>query len=280
MTLKTIFKQFKWSISLTTGLVVLEACLFLLFPLFIGYGIDGILADSYSGLFYLGLLGISGLLVGTLRRFYDTRVYSRIFKELSLKTVKNSEKTATSILSARIGMLRELVDFFERSFPQIINSAIGLVGTIIILYSFNFNIFLACLVLLFFTILIFGLSTKKTVHYNTEYNNVIEQQVDTIERRNIVEIDGLMKKVIKWDIKLSDLETINFTLIWIAIISLLIYAIVASVSEPAVKYGAVFSVVMYVFQFSEQSIALPLFYQEWLRLGEISERLSQSKVEE
>ena len=41
----------------------------------------------------------------------------------------------------------------------------------------------------------------------------------------------------------------------------------------------VFAVVMYVFQFVESMLMLPFFYQEWLRLREISGRLAAAEAE-
>ena len=49
----------------------------------------------------------------------------------------------------------------------------------------------------------------------------------------------------------------------------------AAVTETP-EYGAVFALVMYVFQFMESVMLLPLFYQQWLRLREISGRLARA----
>lgn len=277
MTLSSIFKQFKWSIGLTITLVILESALFLLFPLFIGFAINGLLEKSYEGVIQLGILGASGLVIGAIRRLYDTRTYAKVYEKITVDTVEKDQTSDTSTLSARLGMLRELVTFFEVSFPQIFGSIIGFIGTIIILYSFSFNIFLACLSLVLFIIIVFGLTSKKTIHYNTNYNNTLEEQVGIVEKRKPQQVKSHIRQLMKWNIKLSDLETINFSILWLAIIGLLIYAIIDAVGIDNVKYGTVFSIVMYVYQFAEECISLPLFYQQWLRLREISSRLEDDK---
>ena len=81
----------------------------------------------------------------------------------------------------------------------------------------------------------------------------------------------------KWNIKLSDLETINFSIIWFFMISLLIFSI-KTASENALEYGTVFALIMYVFEFIENSLTLPLYYQNLIRLKEISNRLNQEKT--
>ena len=55
-------------------------------------------------------------------------------------------------------------------------------------------------------------------------------------------------------------------------IGLLVFSIGAT-AEKTIEYGTVFAIVMYVFQFLESVVSLPLYYQQWLRLREISGRL-------
>ncbi len=279
MTLASILRQFKWSVGLTICLVILESALFLLFPLFIGYAINDLLEASHKGIIQLGILGISGLVIGAARRLYDTRTYAKVYQKITVDTMEKDEASDTSKLSAHLGMLRELVEFFETSFPQIFGSIIGFVGTIIIIYAFSIHIFWACIILVLFIIIVFGLTSKKTILYNTNYNNTLEEQVGIVEKRNPEKVRIHIRQLMKWNIKLSDLETMNFSLLWLAIIGLLIYAIVDTVHASEVKYGTVFSIVMYVYQFAEECISLPLFYQQWLRLREISTRLNSKEAE-
>ena len=77
----------------------------------------------------------------------------------------------------------------------------------------------------------------------------------------------------KWNIKLSDLEAVNFSLAWFILMIFLVASIIISVQNPLVKYGALLSLIIYVFQYMESVINLPFFYQSWLRLKEITHRL-------
>lgn len=80
-----------------------------------------------------------------MRRLYDTRVYSGIYVDISTETAQSDTASNTSTVNARITMLRELVEFLENDMPELINSLIALVGTVIILYALDMHIFLACL---------------------------------------------------------------------------------------------------------------------------------------
>ncbi len=74
ISIKNLVIRFKWRISFTLGLVILESVLDLFFPLLIGLAINDLIAESYGGTIHLAILGFSLLTIGTCRRFYDTRV--------------------------------------------------------------------------------------------------------------------------------------------------------------------------------------------------------------
>ena len=82
----------------------------------------------------------------------------------------------------------------------------------------------------------------------------------------------------RWNIRLSDLEAANFGIVWLFMVGLLVFSI-NSAADDNVDYGIIFAVVMYVFQFSESVTLLPFYYQQWLRLREISGRLTAIGVE-
>ena len=272
MTIKNIFLDFKWRFSLTLFLLLTESGLMILFPLFIGFAIDDALIGSYKGSFYLGGLGLALLIFAGGRRLFDSRFYAKVYRKYGLK-VGTSDKVSSSQKAARLHMLTEVVEFFENSMPALIASIIGLVGTLIIVAALNTKIFLGCLVLLVFTFIIYALTSKKTTRFNSELNNEIEKQVDVVATNEVPKISTHLKDLMKWNIKLSDLEMINFSVVWTGMMGFLVVAIMWSVEGDDPQYGAVFALVMYIFQYIESLIGLPLFYQQWLRLAEISNRL-------
>lgn len=273
MTLLSIFKRYKWRISCTMFLVLIEAIAFLLLPLVIGFAIDDLLINSYSGLRKLAIVGFSIIIFGSLRRIYDTRIYAGIYTDLTSETAEKDKKSDTSTLNARMTMLKELTEFFENHFPQLINSLIGLFGTVIILYALDFEIFLGCLVVLVLMFIVFSLTQNRTTYLNHHYNNALEKQVIALDSRSNQSIRGFMTGLMRWKIKLSDLETLIFGVIWVGMVSLIVFSVTEAVGDGSLKAGAVMSIVMYVFQFAEGTGMLPLYYQQFLRLQEISERL-------
>ena len=115
-----LLKRFAGRFALTLTLVVLEAAAWTLFPLAIGRAIDAVLRDSHRGLYELAGLGIVAMAIATARRLVDSRAYARIYARLGEDMVHREPGCSTSTLTARLGMLREIVEFFENSLPNLL----------------------------------------------------------------------------------------------------------------------------------------------------------------
>ena len=272
MSLTKIVKLYPGRFAFTLLLVLLDAGLLLLFPLFIGSAIDGALASDFSGLKALGFLGLATLLVGALRRFFDSRFYAQVYQKLGAHITDRPE-VETSTKSAHLGFMAEVIEFFENLLPQMINSSIGLLGTLLIIASIDQMILGACLLVLVLTMGLYALSAKRITRYNAGHNQELEKQVSIISRHQPIVVRNHFKKLMSWNIRLSDLETLNFSLIWLLMMGLLVGGIVWAVQQGMHEVGALFSLVLYLFQFIESSSELPLYYQQWLRLKGILRRL-------
>lgn len=275
MNIKAILKEHKLKFGFTLFLILLEAGLAILFPLFIGFSIDGAINGSYEGAIQLGLLGLAALIIGVGRRVFDSRFYAKVYQRIGSKAISKLKDGLSSIKAARLGMIRELVEFLENSLPELISNIIGLVGVVIIIATLNLKVFYGSLLVTAVIFLIYWFTSKKTIRLNKSSNDEFEKQVDVVSNNDEKELDLHLKAMMKWNIKLSDLEAMNFSISWIVLITFLVGSIVVAVSDGIIKYGALFSLIMYVFQYMENVINLPLFYQNWLRLQEIKERVEQ-----
>ncbi len=274
-----LLKRFAGRFALTLTLVVLEAAGWILFPLVIGRAIDSVLADSTRGLYEFAVLGIVTMGIAVLRRLVDSRAYARIYVTLGEEMAESAAGSSTSTRTARLGMLKEIVEFFENSLPELINAGIGLAGTVVILAALNIPVFLGCLVVAVATVVLYALTGGLTMRYNQGLNDEHERQVDAVHSGDPARLAKHLRAMMRWNIRLSDLEAANFGINWVFMIALLVFAVSAATTETT-EYGAVFAIVMYVFQFVESMLMLPFFYQEWLRLREISGRLAATEGED
>lgn len=268
-----LFRPYRFKLSLTLVMVILESIGWILFPFVIGVAIDDYLAGKYRGLVLFGLLGLATLILMSARRLYDTRLYATIYEHIGLAST--TQNTQLSTKTARLNMLREIIEFFEHSMPELINSFAILFGSLFFLAFLSTKVFIAALIVSLLIVLIYGLSSKKTLHYNHEFNDEYEKQVDLIKHNETPKIRQHIKRLNKWTIKLSDIETVNFGFTWILVTGLMIFAVIVSV-DAALAYGAILSIVLYVFEFTETSIQIPYYWQEYLRLRDILKRVRRT----
>ncbi len=273
-------KRFPLRISLTWLLVLTDAILMLLFPLFMGFAIDDLLSDSYRGLTLLGSIGLLSLVVGAARRFYDTRIYARIYATIAPELVAQEEQRGSSIsqISARVNFANEIVEFLENYFPFIIQSAIALVGTIVIIWFLNIKVFAACLVATIFIAIIYALTSTKTWNLNSNANAELEKQVSVLSQNDKEAVNNHFRNVMRWNIRLSDLETSNFSFSWFFLLAVLLYSVIAVIDSGITAQGEILAILMYVFNYIESIVAFPLFYQQIVRLQEISHRLDTDNI--
>lgn len=280
ISLSQIYFRFPWRISTTLSLVMIESMLGIAFPLVIGIAINRLLEDSYTGLFYLAGLGVCSLIVGSARRFFDTRAYASIYQKIAPELCQNEfeRQQPVSLISARLNMLNELVEFFENSMPEIISAVISLIGGLAVIYFLNTQVFFACLAVLVLVSLVYLANGGINFRLNKGYNDELELQVKSLQNGNLSGIQNHITRLMRWNIKLSDLETFSYFVIWLGIIALFIYSPVAIIAEGDSNYGMIFSALIYVFEFIEHIVVFPVFIQQLIRLSEISNRFKQATV--
>lgn len=265
-----MLQGYRARVALSLVLVIAEAGGQVVLPFAIGVALDDYLAGSNRGMVLFGGIGVATMLFATVRRLHDARLYARIYEragETAFAQVASlSEKTA------RLNMLREVVDFLEYSMPELIASISGFIGTLVFLAALSVPVFLAALVMTAFIVAIYAGSTSRTVHFNRGYNDEYERQVDVLQRNDSALARRHLGLLNNWTIKLSDVDTVNYAISLTLTVALQLFAIVTS-TQAGMDKGNLLSLVLYVFEFSGSASLLPFSWQEYLRLRDILRRL-------
>lgn len=271
----SIFKKYKWKISLTFLLLVLENIAKVLQPLVLGIAINDLINKKNDGLWLFCILYGIGFVIGTIRRYYDTRAYTSIYTNVATEIAEkqNEKQIEVSAIAARSALVKELVDFFEHDVTQAFTSAISVIGALVMLALFDWWIFGGCLLAIIIIVLIYTFSTQRIYNYNIGLNDELEHRINVLEKREHTGIFNHFRNIAKWLVKMSDLETINFSIIEIVLFALAIFALYASASAVNATAGSIFSVLTYVLEFSGGVFMLPIIFQQIIRLQEISSRL-------
>ncbi|PCE64791.1 ABC transporter six-transmembrane domain-containing protein [Sediminicola luteus] len=278
MGISFIFKEYRWRIIATFSLLVLENVARVFQPLLLGLAINDLLEGDNQGLWWFGALYIFGFMVGTARRYYDTRVYTAIYANTAthMATANGSSEMTISAITARSSLIKELVDFFEHDLPQAFSSVIGVVGAIVLLATFHLWIALGCLLCIILILAIYGISTNRIYAFNVGLNDELEKRVDVLHTRAPKSIFNHFRSIARWMVKMSDLDTLNYGLVELLLFGLAVFALFMSVQMPNATAGSIFSVLTYVLEFAEGIYMLPMVFQQLIRLREIRNRLENA----
>ena len=114
-----------------------EALIIVANPYVIGKCIDGLLQQDIVWLIVLVVLEVLFGISRTLNKLLDTRVYSRIDKEESISYYSWTSSTGAvdSLINARLDLVNDIPNFLEMNLFQILNMILGIIISLIFLYS-------------------------------------------------------------------------------------------------------------------------------------------------
>ena len=269
----SLARRYRWRIGLSLMLILLEGTGYLLAPLVIGLAVDGLLDDSYAGLAALAGLAVAIIAVSAIRRVYDARLYASMFEDVAgdVAARERAASSDVSVVAARAGLVEEIVAFFQGSVPELTMGAVGILGTILILAGIDARLLVACIGLLALVVVVYAVTGRLNLRLNEGYNDELERQVAAL-RHDEASSRAHFARLVRWDVRLWDLDTANTTIVAAGAAVFLVYSIVVLVTgEPEI--GLVISGLIYVLAYIELLATLPGYAQELIRLREIAGRL-------
>lgn len=271
-TLAGIWRTYRLRISGTMGLLTIERLLGVAVPFVLGVAINDLIAGSFRGVWILVGLEVTVLLIGTGRRLYDTRVYAGIYTDVADNTAQRLD-IGVSRRAARLGLARELVDFFEWELPELVAALIGITGAFSMLIYLLPTIGGLSVVVGLIVALIFAISRGRMFSLNKLLNNELERQVTMLENERAFSRQRHLSRLARWRIHLSDLEATNFAIAELFLSALIIGAVVITV-RAGLSVGEIFAILTYLLSVAENLIVLPWTYQQSIRAREIGGRIA------
>jgi len=275
LTVGTLLRKFFPKIGLTWALTLCETVLMALVPLLIGMAIDGLLNNDPAALLNLAVVLAALILISVIRRVYDTRVYGTIRVSLGGELVERSGDSPVSTTNARLDMGRELVDFLEEQVPALMNSAVQLVISVIILYSFHPTLSYAALGAGVVIIVLYGLFHRRFFRLNADLNHQTEQQVGVLEAKSSGGVLAHLTKLRQFEVRISDTEAGVYGAIFTILLGFIIFNLWFAAGNVVTTVGTIFAIVSYSWEFADSALILPTTLQGWSRLSEIMERINQ-----
>ena len=255
-------------------MLTVERMLGVAVPFVLGVAINDLIAGSFRGVWWLVGLELVALTIGTLRRLYDTRVYAGIYTDIADKTAQRTD-ISVGRRAARLGLARELVDFFEWELPELFAALVGITGAFVMLIYLLPIVGGLSVAVGLIVGLIFAASRGRLFSLNKLLNNELERQVAMLESGREFSRRRHLSRLARWRIHLSDLEATNFAIAELFLSALIISAVVLTV-HTGLSVGEVFAILTYLIGVAENLIVLPWTYQQSIRAHEIGGRIASS----
>ena len=275
--LNLLLRSNRPALLFTYGLSLLEQLLNLLVPWVIGLAINDLLANDYQGMIWFVSLWLllAALMVG--RKMYDTRVFMRIYASLVTNVITQQRElgTETGKLVGRSVLIREIVDFFERDIPDIFAMVIAFIGSLLMLWLFDWHIAGVALLMLIPVLTLNGLMWRPLNQLNRSMNNNLERQSRVIASGSLQQMTRHFSFLRKLKVRSSDLEARTSGSIEIFVVVASIFVIIYTAQKPDVQAGTIFSVVTYFWNFQESMDRLPVLMQSVSRVRDILHRIGE-----
>ena len=273
--LTRLFLKYKYKLLFTYTLFALEMLANLMRPYFVGEAVNDLINGRYQGLFKLILVQVAYLVIGTIRHMYDTRTYSSIYTSLVTKMLSRGFlHEEVSKLSAHSTLAREFIDFLEYDFNFIVEALYNIIGSLIMLYFYQHVVVLICLAVLLPVILIGYRYGKFMLNLTKSKNDELEKQVDIISTKNKRWIEEHYQALRKWQIRISDMEAMNFGIMEVMILGVIIFSLlVLNKSAGMIAAGDIVGIYTYLLKFVSGLDTIPYTLQRFSTLRDLTQRI-------
>lgn len=273
--LKVMFKENWKSIIFSYSLFSINSILMLVYPKVLGNAIDHLIAKDYSYIWNLVATFTSLMFFGYISRIYDIKVFSGIYRRFASKeTHKQIESNVeTTKINGRLTLMNSIVRFFEYDMIVVIQTFIGVVGSIYFLSLVSLPI-VGFLILSGLAIVGASYYYSPKLGVMTSLNNDLsEEQTEIIGSRNISKVNNLLRRGQKISIMRSLIDS-KFSL-WIQAI---VYGSVTALLTYYVMYnevtiGSVFSTYRYMFDFCNALLGIPMIISSYINIKDVIKRL-------
>ena len=274
--LASLSRAERLSIAGTYGLTLLENLCMLAYPALTGWAVDGLLKNSYRGLTALIGVWLVHLVVAFVRQRFDTRVFMGLFARLAVLTVAEQQRLGhgTSVVSARVEMMRDMVGFFEADVPAMVSQVVTVIGSLVMLFTYDLEAGFIAMAVLLPMGLVNAWYWRRARHLHRGLNDQIEREIEDIEAARPLRLRRHFGRVRRWQVQLSDSESWTWTVTELATIVALVVLLIDFTRSPMFSAGAIYAVLAYVFDYLQGLDHAPAVVNSFARLGDIRARLA------
>jgi hypothetical protein len=269
--LQEILKQNISKLSVIYAIILAEMFIFSFLPYLTGLAIDDLLKQKYDMLFLYASALLTAIVFGTLRRLYDTRIFSSIYiskaKDI-INTLKKSNLDGKRIIS-RYQLVGTYTDFFEFTFPTITNIFIGIAVAMFMIFYIKHSLLIIISIYVSLTIFIHAHSSKKSQKIEYQLQHTREDVAHGLaENQDCTNFLDTQRSLM---VKKSDIESVNWC-ICDSLSTILDITTILIVCNSGLSIGEITAILLYTSKITEKTNAAFWFFTQ-IRILQMSDDL-------
>lgn len=258
--LLSIFIKSRARIIRLWGLDIITVILGILFPWIVGLAIDGLANGLIFWFVVLIFLEILYLIVKTISKQKDTKLYSKILEVECYQYYKRavSIETDDTIIAARVQLIEDFTEFLQIQLPNMIFTILGIAISIFYLFK-EATWLIACLAIIIsiLTVIITYKWQCRIAENNELKKDEAEHQQEILVERNLSKYRAYLVRIFMFDVDSSNTEAKSYCVSAIIQICLLIGAIYMLIYESKTTIGVIYATITYIYMLNDEVLNIP-----------------------
>lgn len=216
----------------------------------------------------------SGL--GAVRRIYDTRIYTKMFANLSSDVVARqlAQGEETSKVAARSSMAWHNIEFFQYNVPEFLEQLIAVGGAVIALGLFDWRLTVVGSVLVVIVALGSRFYMRVVSKIQVALHDRYEEEYDLFRAGEPAKIRQYYSDIADLEIKMAERSTASYSVIRVCLLFMFLSTLYISIDLDRFTIGSLYSIVAYVWSFVTATEYIPYLSEKWVELKDASRRIA------
>ena len=284
MTFKEIALKYKYSIALILLFVLVENVSFIIEPTFFGKLLDSLIdhfydhekAEYITPLVIWIIVYLINVVGGTLHRYFNGSIYSRMYANVATEVVLESEcrKDKFSKMLVRAELVKEYIAFFKERLPEIMWQLSATAGAIIAIFFYDYRIALVCLTVIIPIAFINNLNRKKVTHLQKDIHDNQEELFHLIESRDSSKITSFYQNTISPKTRIARWNAFSYGTVKVLLIIIFIGVLFICVDVDKFTTGRIYAIVAYLWTFIASTDYLPELMESLASVRDLNVRFS------
>jgi ABC-type multidrug transport system fused ATPase/permease subunit len=182
--------------------------------------------------------------VGAIRRVYDTRIYTRMFADLSGEVVTQQLEQGEDLskIAGRSSLAWQNIEFFQYNLPEFIEQLINVTGAVSALALFDWRMAVVGGSIVLFVMLTSRFYMRRIAKYQTVLNDMHEQEYNTFATKDPRVIKQYYTDISALEIKFSNLSATSYGILRVLLLIMFLTTLYISLDLDRFTIGEIYSI--------------------------------------